>query len=73
MLVPEHHDSLRPEEASRRFARVPQAELTGVEGAEHLRAGERSVQRVLDEIASTVPGEPVELPRTWVGPTAPGS
>lgn len=72
VLVPEHDDYLRPEEAARRFARVPTAQLTGVEEAKHLWVGERFVQRVLNEIATTVLGEPVRLPATWSGPTARG-
>ncbi|HST71153.1 alpha/beta hydrolase [Kocuria sp. U4B] len=72
VLVPELDDYLRPEEAARRFTRVPQAELTGVDEAKHLWVGERFVQRALDEIASTVLGEPVRLPTTWSGPTARG-
>ena len=39
-LVPEFDDYLRPEEARERFARVPQAEVVGVDGAEHLWVGE---------------------------------
>ncbi len=33
-LVPEHDDYLRPDEARRRFGRVPQAEVVGVDGRE---------------------------------------
>jgi alpha/beta superfamily hydrolase len=72
-LVPEHDDYLRPAEARRRFARVPQAEVVGVEGAKHLWVGESSVRRVLDEIVARVrPGFPLPLPTTWDGPSTTG-
>jgi alpha/beta superfamily hydrolase len=54
VLVPEHDDYLRPAEAAERFARVPQAEVIGVDGAKHLWVGEPSVRRVLDEIVQHV-------------------
>jgi len=38
-LVPEFDDFLRPEEARRRFAAIPQAEVVGVPGAKHLWVG----------------------------------
>lgn len=67
-LVPEHDDYLRPDEARRRFARVRQAEVVGVDGAKHLWVGEPSVRRVLDEIVRHVrPEHPLPLPTTWVG------
>jgi uncharacterized protein len=69
VLVPELDDYLRPDEARRRFARVPQAEVIAVDGARHLWVGEASVRRVLDEIVSHVlPGHP-PLPTTWHGPS----
>ncbi len=67
-LVPEHDDFLRPAEARRRFARVHQAEVIGVDGAKHLWVGEASVRRVLDEIvAHVLPGH-APLPTVWDGP-----
>jgi uncharacterized protein len=69
VLVPELDDYLRPDEARRRFARVPQAEVIGVEGAKHLWVGEPAVRRALDEIVGHVlPGHP-SLPTTWDGPS----
>ncbi|MFB4281038.1 MULTISPECIES: alpha/beta hydrolase [unclassified Nonomuraea] len=53
-LVPEFDDYLRPEEARSRFARVPQAEVIGVDGAKHLWVGEPYVRIVLDEIVKRV-------------------
>lgn len=61
-LVPEHDDYLQPAEARKRFARVPQAEVIGVDGAKHLWVGEPSVRRVLDEIVARVAPESAPLP-----------
>jgi len=70
VLVPELDDYLRPDEARQRFARVPQAEVIGVDGAKHLWVGESAVRRVLDEIvAHVLPDHPVPLPTTWTGPS----
>ncbi|MDO8108261.1 alpha/beta hydrolase [Isoptericola sp. b441] len=67
-LVPEHDDYLQPEQARRRFARVHQAEVIGVDGAKHLWVGEPAVRRVLDEIVSHVLPGHGPLPTTWRGP-----
>ncbi|WP_315098722.1 alpha/beta hydrolase [uncultured Cellulomonas sp.] len=70
VLVPELDDYLRPAEARRRFARVPQAEVIGVDGAKHLWVGESAVRRVLDEIVAHVRTDhPVPLPTHWTGPS----
>jgi alpha/beta superfamily hydrolase len=61
-LVPEFDDYLRPDEAVRRFARVPQAEIVGVEGAKHLWVGEPYVRIVLDEIVKRVNPAAAPLP-----------
>ncbi|MET8139358.1 alpha/beta hydrolase [Sphaerisporangium sp. NPDC005288] len=61
-LVPEFDDYLRPEEARRRFAAVPQAEVVGVEGAKHLWVGEPYVRIVLDEIVKRVNPSAFPLP-----------
>ncbi|MCA2221266.1 alpha/beta hydrolase [Nonomuraea aurantiaca] len=61
-LVPEFDDYLRPEEARRRFARVPQAEVIGVDGAKHLWVGEPYVRVVLDQIVSRVNPAAAPLP-----------
>jgi uncharacterized protein len=72
VLVPEFDDYLRPDEARRRFARVPQAEVIAVPGAKHLWIGEPYVRIVLNEIVRRVnpaalvsPGE--TLPTHWAG------
>ena len=68
-LVPEHDDYLRPAQARERFARIPQAEVIGVEGAKHLWVGEKYVRVVLDEIVRrTNPAVQVPLPAEWDGP-----
>ncbi|NUU16484.1 alpha/beta hydrolase [Cellulomonas humilata] len=70
VLVPELDDYLRPDEARRRFARVPQAEVIGVDGAKHLWVGEAAVRRVLDEIvAHVLPDHEIPLPTHWAGPS----
>ncbi|MEV3977304.1 alpha/beta hydrolase [Nonomuraea sp. NPDC049758] len=61
-MVPEFDDYLRPEEARRRFARVPQAEVIGVDGAKHLWVGEPYVRIVLNEIVRRVNPEAYPLP-----------
>ncbi len=68
-LVPEHDDFLRPPEARRRFARVPHAEVTAVDGAKHLWVGEPAVRRVLDEIVRHVAPHAYPLPTTWEPPS----
>lgn len=66
-LVPEFDDYLRPEQARREFARIPQAEVVGVPGAKHLWVGD--AETALDEIVKRVtPETPVPLPREWAGP-----
>ena len=63
-LVPELDDYLRPAEARERFARIPQAEVIGVEGAKHLWVGEPAVRRVLDEVVKRVAPAAYPLPTT---------
>ena len=46
--MPELDDYLRPDEARQRFARVPKAEVIGVDGAKHLWVGENYVRIVLE-------------------------
>jgi alpha/beta superfamily hydrolase len=67
-LVPELDDYLRPDEARRRFARVPQAEVVAVPGAKHLWVGEPYVRIALTEIVRRV--NPAALvPPTMTLPT----
>ena len=67
-LVPEFDDYLPPEEARRRFARVPQAEVVAVDDAKHLWVGERHVKTVLDLITERVRPQAAPLPTSWDGP-----
>ncbi len=64
-LVPEFDDYLRPDEARRRFAAIPQAEVIGVPGAKHLWVGD--TETVLDEIVKRVAPAAYPLPRDWDG------
>jgi alpha/beta superfamily hydrolase len=69
-LVPQFDDYLRPDEARERFARIPQAEVIGVDGAKHLWIGEKYVRTVFDEIVRRVnPAAAVPLPAQWAGPS----
>ncbi|HEY2550386.1 MAG TPA: alpha/beta hydrolase [Streptosporangiaceae bacterium] len=64
-LIPELDDYLRPEEARKRFARVPQAEVIAAENAKHLWVGERYVRIVLDEVVRRVNPGAWPLPAEW--------
>jgi len=72
-LVPEFDDYLRPDEARRRFARVPAADVIAVDRARHLWIGEPYVRIVLTEIvrrvnpAALVPPT-MTLPTDWEEP-----
>jgi uncharacterized protein len=65
VLVPELDDYLRPDEARRRFARVPQADLIVVDRAKHLWVGEPYVRIVLTEIVRRVNPAALPLPTEW--------
>ena len=67
-LVPELDDYLRPDEARVRFARVPQAEVVGVERAKHLWVGEPYVRIVLNEIVRRINPAAWPLPTEWKDP-----
>jgi pimeloyl-ACP methyl ester carboxylesterase len=64
-IVPELDDYLRPPEARRRFAAVPQAEVVEVKGAKHLLVG--YTEEVLDLIVSAVAPDKGPLPAEWPG------
>lgn len=64
-LVPELDDYLKPTEATQRFAKIPHAEIIGVDGAKHLWVGEAATKRVLDEIVRQVSPENYPLPDAW--------
>ncbi|MGH3155734.1 MAG: alpha/beta hydrolase, partial [Streptosporangiaceae bacterium] len=67
-LVPELDDYLRPQEATRRFARVPQADVIAVDRAKHLWVGEPYVRIVLNEIVRLVNPDAWPLPTEWTSP-----
>jgi len=69
VLVPEHDDFLRPDEARPRFASVPQARFIAVDGAKHLWVGENQTRRVLDEIVAVVNPAAAPLPTEWTEPS----
>src|SRR5206468_557251 len=62
-IVPELDDYLRPAEAEKRFAVVPQAKVIGVPNAKHLFVG--YTETVLDAIVEAVVPGKAPLPRTW--------
>ena len=61
-LIPEHDDYLKPAEARKRFATIPQIEIIAVDGAKHLWVGEPYVHRVLSEITRIVAPSRLPLP-----------
>lgn len=65
VLVPEFDDYLRPDEARRRFASIPQATLIAVEGGKHLWVGESQTRRVLTEIVAAVNPAALPMPTQW--------
>jgi alpha/beta superfamily hydrolase len=69
-LVPELDDYLQPQEATRRFAAVPQCEVIAVPEAKHLWVGERFVQIAWDQALRRIRPELPALDWTWDGPMA---
>ncbi|MDR7301111.1 alpha/beta hydrolase [Haloactinomyces albus] len=66
-FVPEYDDYLQPEEAQRRFAALPQANVVGFPGTKHLWVGK--AEQALDALVRVVaPDVPTPLPTTWDGP-----
>jgi alpha/beta superfamily hydrolase len=64
-LVPELDDYLPPLEARERFARVPQAEVVGIDGVRHLWVGEKAVTRALNEVVARIVPDRAPLPTTF--------
>jgi len=64
-LIPEFDDYLRPEEAQKRFASIPDITLIPVEGGKHLWVGETQTRRVLTEIVAVVNPDALPLPNEW--------
>ncbi|BEP11783.1 hypothetical protein acdb102_00940 [Acidothermaceae bacterium B102] len=73
VVVPELDDYLRPAEARKRFALVPQAELIAVGEAKHLWVGERFVRIALNEIVRQLVPSAVPLPTSWPPVAASGA
>jgi len=67
VLVPEFDDYLRPAEAVKRFASVPEATVIDVDGGKHLWVGENQTRRVLTEIVAVVNAAALPLPTEWHG------
>jgi uncharacterized protein len=67
-LVPKYDDYLQPAEARERFARVPQCEVIGVDGAKHLWVGEKYVRIVLDTVVGRLVPGAAALPDDFDGP-----
>jgi uncharacterized protein len=70
-VVPEFDDYLRPAEAERRFARIPQARVVAIPGAYHLFVGR--AEDAFDAVVHAVLGEAypdiTPLPREYEGIT----
>lgn len=64
-VIPEFDDYLRPDEAAKRFASVPELEFVVVEGGKHLWVGEAQTYRVLSEIVARLNPVVLPLPQTW--------
>ncbi|MGV8876929.1 MAG: alpha/beta hydrolase [Rhodoglobus sp.] len=64
-IIPELDDYLRPPEATKRFASVPELEFVEVEGGKHLWVGETQTYRVLSELVARLNPEKLPLPRVW--------
>jgi alpha/beta superfamily hydrolase len=62
-IVPELDDYLRPPEARKRFAVVPQAEVVDIPRAKHLFVG--FTEQVLDEVVRHVAPAAYPLPRSY--------
>lgn len=54
LLIPEHDDYLKPDQAAESFAPLTSARLIAVDGAKHLWVGEKYVRIVLDHIVDAV-------------------
>jgi uncharacterized protein len=63
-VIPEFDDYLRPTEAAKRFASVPEATLVNVPGGKHLWVGEAQTYRVLTEIVAAINPAALPLPQT---------
>jgi uncharacterized protein len=62
-VVPENDDYLRPDEARRRFAAVPQAEVVEIARSGHLFVG--YAEEALDAIVEVINPSAAPLPQEW--------
>ena len=69
-VIPEFDSYLRPAEATRRFAAVPEAEVVSVDSGKHLWVGEEQTRRVLTEIVKRVNPSALPMPEVWPDPIA---
>jgi alpha/beta superfamily hydrolase len=69
-LVPELDDNLQPDEARKRFSRIPHAKVVGVDGAKHLWVG--YAETALNLIARRVSPKRYPLATEWDGPMETG-
>lgn len=65
ILVPEHDDYLRPDEARERFAPIAHAQLIAVAGGRHLWVGESQTRRVMTEIVAAINPSALPLSTVW--------
>lgn len=65
-MVPEKDDYLRPDEAVRRFAAVPNAQVVPFAGAKHLWVGDADA--VLNAVVERINPTATPLPTGWDGP-----
>ena len=64
-LVPGDDDYLQPEDAAKRFAIVPNAQVLGFDGEKHLWVGENATRRALDAISEIVVPGSAPLPTQY--------
>lgn len=65
LVVPEHDDFLKPDEAAERIAHLPGLELVAVDEGRHLWVGEKQTRRVLEEIVRRVNPDALPLSSWW--------
>ncbi len=65
LVVPEHDDFLKPDEAAERIAHLPNLELVPVDEGRHLWVGEKQTKRVLTEIVRRTNPAALPLSSSW--------
>ncbi|WP_424465943.1 alpha/beta hydrolase [Pseudoclavibacter helvolus] len=65
LVVPEHDDFLKPDEAAERIAHLPGLELVAVDEGRHLWVGEKQTRRVLEEIVRRVNPDALPFSSWW--------